>query len=47
MWCLAHLVELALKDALKYTALDLIDDMFIRLYYIYEMSRKNAMSWKK
>ena len=29
MWCLAHRVELALKDALKHTAFDLIDDMFI------------------
>ena len=44
MWCLAHLVELALKDALNHTALDLIDDMLIQLYYIYEMSPKNAAS---
>lgn len=27
MWYLAHRVELALKDALKHTAFDLIDDM--------------------
>ena len=47
MWCLAHRVELALKDALKHTAFDLIDDMLIQLYYIYEKSPKNAASWKK
>ena len=42
MWCLAHRVELALKDALKHTAFDLIDDMLIRLYYIYEKSPKKC-----
>ena len=49
MWCLAHRVELALKDALKHTTFDLIHDMLIRLYYIQYMKnpRKNAASWKK
>lgn len=35
-WCLAHRVKLAVKDALKDTSFDLIDDMLLRLYYIYE-----------
>ena len=34
MWCLAHRLELALKDALKHTAFDLIDNMLIRLIYM-------------
>ena len=40
MWCLAHRVELALKDALKHTAFGLVEDMLTRLYYIpvYEKS---------
>ena len=39
-WCLAHHVELAVKDALKGISFDLIDDMLLRLYYIYEKSPK-------
>ena len=38
MWCLAHLVELALKDALNHTAFDLINDVLYSPYYIYEKS---------
>ena len=41
-WCLAHRQELALKDALKGTVFDLVDDMLIRLYYIYEKSPKKC-----
>uniref|UniRef100_A0A1X7VGK6 Uncharacterized protein n=1 Tax=Amphimedon queenslandica TaxID=400682 RepID=A0A1X7VGK6_AMPQE len=37
MWCIAHKVELTIKDALKGTAFDFIDDM-LKLYYIYEKS---------
>ena len=39
MWCLAHRLELAIKDALKGTSFDFIDDMLLRLYYIYEKSQ--------
>ena len=42
MWCLAHRVELALKDALKHTAFGLVEDMITRLYYIYEKSPKKC-----
>ena len=38
MWCLAHRLELGIKDALKGTYLDGIDDMLLCLYYIYEKS---------
>ena len=42
MWCLAHRLELAVKDALKGTAFDAIDDMLLRLYYLYEKSPKKC-----
>jgi hypothetical protein len=41
-WCLDHRVELAVKDALKGTSFDLIDEMLLRLYYIYEKSPKKC-----
>ena len=33
MWCLAHRLELPVKDALKGTAFDATDDMLLKLYY--------------
>ena len=42
MWCLAHRLELAVKDALKGTRFDLIDEMLLRLYYLYEKSPKKC-----
>ena len=42
MWCMAHRLELAVKDALKSTAFDSIDDLLLRLYYIYEKSSKKC-----
>ena len=42
MWCMAHRLELAVKDALKGTAFDEIDEMLLRLYYIYENSPKKC-----
>ena len=38
--CSAHCAELAVKDALKGTCFNLIDEMLLRLYYIYEKSQK-------
>ena len=43
MWCLPHRLELAVKDALKGTAFDAIDDMLLKLYYLYEKSPKKCM----
>ena len=40
MWCIAHRLELAVKDALKGTRFELIDEMILRLYYLYEKSPK-------
>ena len=38
MWYLAHRLELAVKDALKGTRFHSIDEMLLRLYYLYEKS---------
>ena len=35
-WCLAHRLELALKDALKGTVFSAIDEMLLRVYYLYK-----------
>ncbi len=40
MWCLAHQMELAIKDALTNTSFCDINDMLMRLYYLYEKSPK-------
>ena len=40
MWCLAHRLELAIKDALTGTVFDTVDDMLLRLYYLYNKSSK-------
>ena len=42
MWCLAHRLELAIKDALKGSCFDHIDEMLIRLFYVYENSPKKC-----
>ena len=42
MWCLAHRLELAMKDALKGTAFDAIDEMLLKLYFLYEKSPKRC-----
>lgn len=41
--CIAHRLELALKDALKHTTLlPLIDEMLMRMYYLYDKSPKKC-----
>ena len=42
MWCLAHRLDLAVKDALKGMAFDAVDDMLLKLYYLYEKSPKKC-----
>ena len=41
-WCLAHWLELSLSDSLKNTYFATIDEMLLRLYYIYEKSPKKC-----
>ena len=40
VWCLAHRLELSMKDALQHTCFNSVDDMLLRLYYLYENSPK-------
>ena len=42
-WCLAHRLELSLKDALGSTYFSVIDDMLMRIYYLYEKSPKKCV----
>ena len=42
-WCLAHRLELALTDALKNTLFSQVDDMLLRVYYLYEKSPKKCL----
>jgi len=42
-WCLAHRTELAISDALTGTScFKMVDDMLLRLYYLYQKSPKSA-----
>ena len=42
MWCLAHRAELAIKDALKSSTFDQIDDMIYFGYITFMMSPKKC-----
>jgi len=44
MWCMAHRLELAVKDALTFY---LIDDMLLRLYFLYASSPKKCRELKE
>ena len=39
-WCMAHRLELAIQDALNDTFFDEIDDMILRIFYLYQKSPK-------
>ena len=46
-WCLAHRLELALKDALKNNPTFLaVDEMLLKLYFLYEKSPKKCRELK-
>ena len=40
MWCVAHRLELALKDSFKETFFSSIDDILLKMFYLYEKSPK-------
>ena len=42
MWCLSHRVELAVKGGLKATYFDVIDNLLLKMYYLYENSPKKC-----
>ena len=41
-WCLAHRLELSLKDALRNTLFSTIDDILLRIYYVYSKAPKKC-----
>ena len=41
-WCLAHRLELAIKDALKSSLFSQIDELLLRIYYLYEKAPKKC-----
>ena len=43
-WCLAHRLELSIKDALNASFFKSIDEMLLQIYYVYENSPKNVLS---
>ena len=42
VWCLAHRLELVLKDALKNTLFTSVDEMLMGVHYLYEKSPKKC-----
>lgn len=42
MWCMAHRLELAIKDAVKTTYFDSVDGMLLNLYFLYSKSKKKC-----
>ena len=47
VWCVAHRLELALKDALSTTYFKKVDEVLLRLYYLYENSPKKLRGLKE
>ena len=45
VWCVAHRLELSLKDALQGTVFDDVDEVLLRLYYLYENYPRNSGSF--
>ena len=41
-WCLAHRLELSLKDALSSTHFKAIDELLLQVYYVYEKFPKKC-----
>ena len=39
---MAHCLELAVRDALKATVFDMVDDLLMKLYYLYKTSPKKC-----
>ena len=46
VWCMAHRLELAFQDALKDTFFDEIDDMILKIFYLYQKSPKKLKKIK-
>ena len=40
VWCMAHRLELAIQDALKDMFFNEVDHMILRIFYLYQVSKK-------
>ena len=47
IWCMGHRLELSIKDALKGTYFKMVDEMLLRIYYLYEKSPKKLRELKE
>ena len=46
-WCVAHRLELALKDSLSGTSFDCVDEVILNIYYLYKKSPKKLRQLKE
>ena len=46
VWCMAHRLELAIQDALKDMFSDKVDDMILRIFYLYQKSPQKTQGIK-
>jgi len=46
VWCYAHQLELACKDVLSSQLFHDIDDMLLKLYYLYENHLKSVVRFQ-
>lgn len=46
-WCLAHRLELSIKDALNTSFFKSIDELLLQIYYVYENSPKKCFELKE
>ena len=46
-WCLAHRLELSIKDALKTRFLATMNELLLQIYYVYEKSPKKCAELKE
>ena len=46
VWCMAHRLELAIQDTLKDMFSDKVDDMILRIFYLYQKSPEKTQGIK-
>ena len=46
VWCMAHRLELAIKEALKDNVFKDVDDMLLKIFYLYQKSPKKLRELK-
>ena len=46
VWCMAHRLELVIQDTVKDKFFDKIDDIILRIFYLYQKSPKKLKQLK-